>query len=83
MKIWWNLLLMIGLMACRQEPAELTEMIDPGVSQELAQFRKSTYWDVKYNLSFVIPENKQEAERTVDRGFPGRLFANNIGCVER
>ena len=61
MKIWWNLLLMIGLMACRQEPAELTEMIDPGVSQELAQFRKSTYWDVKYNLSFVIPENKQEA----------------------
>ena len=39
MKIWWNLLLMIGLMACRQEPAELTEMIDPGVSQELAQFR--------------------------------------------
>ena len=61
MKIWWNLLLMIGLMACRQEPAELTEMIDPGVSRELAQFRKSTYWDVKYNLSFVIPENKQEA----------------------
>ena len=61
MKLWWNLLLAAGLMACRQEPANLTVMTETGVSWELAQFRKSTYWDVKYNLSFVIPENRQEA----------------------
>lgn len=38
-------------------------LLDEGVSLELAQFRKTYYKDVKYVLSFSIPEDKQEVIR--------------------
>ena len=33
---------------------------EPGVSKELAEFRKTHFLEVKYDLSFRIPESKEE-----------------------
>lgn len=55
---WWifgglaSLLLLAGC-ATKQE-----HLLDEGVSWELAQFRKQTYKDLRYSLSFNIPEDK-------------------------
>ena len=38
-----------------------TTLLDPGVSRELAQWRKATYLDPSYELHFVIPDKRSEA----------------------
>ena len=60
MKYWWNLLLLAGLIACQPDASETAALTEPGVSQELAQFRKTTYQDVTYRLSFTLPEEKEK-----------------------
>lgn len=49
------LLIITFLMSCRQENKK---QINRGVSWELAKTRKSILSDIKYDLSFYIPENK-------------------------
>lgn len=62
MKWWWNILLMGAFVACQpSSEAEMNRYEEPGVSTELAQFRKENYIDVRYKLSFVIPEERNEA----------------------
>lgn len=47
---------MLHLSACSQSPAPPNE---PGVSLELAEFRKSLISDIRYTLYFNIPEDQQ------------------------
>lgn len=46
--------------ACNTKP-ERTDLLSPGISLELATYRKQQVADVVYNLSFKIPESKTEA----------------------
>lgn len=41
-------------------PRQTAVLQESGVSRELALFRKANYGQVRYNLFFSIPENKQE-----------------------
>ena len=62
MKWWWNMALAVFFTACQPGLENKMERIEePGVSIELAQFRKESYVDVRYKLSFVIPEERSEA----------------------
>ena len=62
MKWWWNMALAVFFTACQPGLENKMERIEEsGVSIELAQFRKESYVDVRYKLSFVIPEERSEA----------------------
>lgn len=50
--------ILLGSCQANEKPNKLYE---PGISLELAQLRKQTIKDLKYALSFSIPEQKQEA----------------------
>lgn len=56
---WWSFVLAVGMVAC-QPNSQLKDYIEPGVSRELAEFRKEAYLNVQYKLSFMIPASKQE-----------------------
>ena len=55
---WEAAILLTGLAAC--QPAPTNRLLEPGVSSELAQYRKKNLTDVNYNLQFSIPESKAE-----------------------
>lgn len=48
--------LLVGIHACSTSPK-----IEPGISLELAQFRKANISDITYELYFIIPEEQTEA----------------------
>lgn len=50
-----------GLVACDTVKQGEMGLMDPGVSWELAQFRKEHFLDVRYHLFFSIPESRDEA----------------------
>ena len=51
----------IGLLTACGNPAPDAVLLQPGVSRELAQFRKEHFKEVRYNLFFSIPESREEA----------------------
>lgn len=53
--IFWGLFGWLFLVGCTQVPSGLTV---PGVSKKLAEHRKMTVSDLKYDLKFVIPEHR-------------------------
>ena len=48
--------LFIGMLGCSSSPS-----VEPGVSLELAQFRKANISDITYELYFNIPEDQSES----------------------
>ena len=58
MKWMWYLLLVLTVVSCNTKKEQLGVLTAAGVSEELAQFRSKEYSNVKYNLSFDIPNNK-------------------------
>jgi aminopeptidase N len=61
MKWMWYLLLVLTVVSCNTKKEQLGVLTAAGVSEELAQFRSKEYSNVKYNLSFDIPNNKKES----------------------
>ncbi len=61
MKWMWCVLMVFTVFSCKMKGEDLTILKKPGVSWELAQFRSKEYTNVKYNLSFNIPNNKNES----------------------
>lgn len=61
MKWICNMLLALVLISCHTKDEDMTAYLEPGVSKELATFRKDMLLDVYYDLSFSIPEKKDEA----------------------
>lgn len=51
----------IGLLTACGSPSTDTALLQPGVSRELAEFRKAHFGDVRYHLFFSIPESRGEA----------------------
>ncbi len=60
MRCTWSVLLMLMMLSCQLGKGQMEISTAPGVSHELAQFRSKEYLNVKYNLSFEIPANKNE-----------------------
>ena len=59
-KIWMVAsIVLMGLLACDDEK-RLDELERPGVSRELADFRKANFKEVRYDLRFSIPEERVE-----------------------
>ena len=59
-KIWMVAsIVLMGLLACDDEK-RLGELERPGVSRELADFRKANFREVRYDLRFSIPEERVE-----------------------
>ena len=61
--MWKTLLasiLLTCLVACQSEEKGQAKWQEPGVSYELASFRKEHFGQVKYNLFFSIPEQRKE-----------------------
>ena len=52
-------IVLMGLMACDGDK-RLGELERPGVSRELADFRKANFKEVRYDLRFSIPEERVE-----------------------
>ena len=50
-----------GFTSCQQPATQNDALWDTGVSQELANFREKNLKDIRYQLYFDIPENKEEA----------------------
>ena len=60
-RFWIGGCLLIGGMACQPGQVDQQQALTvPGVSLELANFRKANYSDVRYLLRFSIPELKQQ-----------------------
>ena len=60
-RFWTGGCLLIGGMACQPGQVDQQQALTvPGVSLELANFRKANYSDVRYLLRFSIPELKQQ-----------------------
>ena len=51
----------IAFLSACGSPAPDAALLQPGVSRELAQFRKEHFKEVRYNLFFSIPESREEA----------------------
>ena len=51
----------ISLLTACGSPTPDAALLQPGVSRELAQFRKEHFKEVRYNLFFSIPESREEA----------------------
>ena len=51
----------ISLLTACGSPVPDAALLQPGVSRELAQFRKEHFKEVRYNLFFSIPESREEA----------------------
>ena len=60
MKWMWSVLLVFMIFSCKIKEEQLTMLTEPGVSKELALFRSKEYSNVKYNLLFNIPNDKEE-----------------------
>jgi len=59
--VFFVIAVLIGLQACQSaEKDDWESLTVRGVSRELAVFRKDNYQDIKYNLSFFLPESKNE-----------------------
>lgn len=58
---FWLGIAVCGLMVACGEITPEQVLLQPGVSQELARFRKNHFEKVRYNLFFSIPEFRQEA----------------------
>lgn len=54
-----SLLLVSSILGCTVKKG--TEMYDSGIPLQLAQHRKSTIKDIKYELSFIVPDKKEVA----------------------
>ena len=60
-RFWIGGCLLIGGMACQPGKVDQQQALTvPGVSLELANFRKANYSDARYLLRFSIPELKQQ-----------------------
>lgn len=53
--VFWNLFGCLLLVGCTQVSSDLAV---PGVSKKLAEYRKITVSDLKYDLKFVIPGHR-------------------------
>ncbi|MEI3118534.1 MAG: hypothetical protein V8T12_06825 [Parabacteroides johnsonii] len=51
----------IAFLSACGSPAPDAALLQPGVSRELAQFRKEHFKEVRYNLFFSISESREEA----------------------
>lgn len=62
MKIFYSFLLCftIAAIACSQTKQKGTLILDNGVSEQLARFRKQQISEVSYGLSFEIPNQKEQ-----------------------
>ena len=49
----------ISLLTACGSPTPDAVLLKPGVSRELAQFRKEHFKEVRYNLFFSIPESRE------------------------
>ena len=85
----------ISLLTACGSPVPDAALLQPGVSRELAQFRKEHFKEVRYNLFFSIPESREEAVTgkvditLVIRGraagyhrLPGGIGTGSLGFVE-
>lgn len=52
---------LMGLYACQSSPTNQSALLETGVSRELADFRQSNLTDIRYQLSFRIPEQREES----------------------
>ncbi|MEQ8475180.1 M1 family aminopeptidase [Fulvivirga sp.] len=66
--LFYILLLISGLIySCKEQPNHL---LDPGISKELAEFRKANIENVVYKLEFNIPEDdKQQINASLELNF--------------
>ncbi|WP_433834819.1 M1 family metallopeptidase [Flavobacterium anhuiense] len=60
MKIFYSLLCFVLLISSGFSQSKESNLIESGVSEQLANFRKKQISDVQYNLSFEIPNQKSE-----------------------
>ena len=60
MKIFYSLLCSVLLISSGFSQSKESNLIESGVSEQLANFRKKQISDVQYNLSFEIPNQKSE-----------------------
>ena len=60
-RTWIGLCALIGSLVCGCQVKENAALMEPGVSRELASFRKEGLSDVRYRLFFSIPESREEA----------------------
>ena len=63
LKVFIGACVLSGLVACSSVKQDEAGLSRPGVSLELARFRKEHFSDVRYNLFFSIPESRGEAIR--------------------
>ena len=56
LKVFIGACVLSGLVACSSVKQDEAGLSRPGVSLELAQFRKEHFSNVRYNLFFSIPE---------------------------
>lgn len=63
LKVFIGACVLSGLVACSSVKQDEAGLSRPGVSLELAQFRKEHFSNVRYNLFFSIPESRDEAIR--------------------
>lgn len=62
-KLFIGACVLSGLFACSAVKQEEADLSQPGVSLELARFRKEHFSQVRYHLFFSIPESRDEAIR--------------------
>ena len=60
-KIFTVAVVATGLFSCQTKSDDMAKLLVPGVSQELANFRKQHLKDIHYQLFFDIPSEKQKA----------------------
>ena len=55
--------LVFNLFSC-QNTSKKPDLLSPGISKELADFRKEQLSEIVYNLDFAIPEKLEDSMRT-------------------
>ena len=56
--------LVFNLFSC-QNTSKKPDLLSPGISKELADFRKEQLSEIVYNLDFAIPEKLEDSIRRV------------------
>lgn len=79
-------LIIITLISCKQP--DINKFLESGVSLELARHRYANYTNIRYNLSFSIPENKTlpvtgEAEISLIKTGKAPLILDFTGAPEQ
>ena len=59
-KMIWCAALPVGLLSCQSAGSDTNRGMEPGVSYELASFRKENIKDVRYRLFFDIPADRRK-----------------------